>query len=176
MSNESNPIDQDSKLVASVAAEHLGIKAVTLRKYSTLVEKQLNDERRFRTGTNSHRLYTAADLAAFQQAIALTEAGTTLADALNQTFTAAPTPKATPTAKSAPKTALAPAPQAAVNPAYAELSQQNHELMKQNEELAKQQQVMTRRLDSLNYRLNLVLDKLDQQPKKTTPWWLGWLK
>ena len=57
MSTQTISPEQDSELVASVAAEQLGIKAVTLRKYSTMVEKQLNDENRFRPADNSHRLY-----------------------------------------------------------------------------------------------------------------------
>lgn len=79
--------DQKTKLVASVAADQLGIKAVTLRKYSTMIEKQLNNEDLFRSSGTSHRLYTAADLAAFKDAITLTEQGATLAEALQQSFT-----------------------------------------------------------------------------------------
>lgn len=67
MSTQTISPEQDSELVASVAAEQLGIKAVTLRKYSTMVEKQLNDENRFRPADNSHRLYTAADLKLFRR-------------------------------------------------------------------------------------------------------------
>ena len=94
MSTQTISPEQDSELVASVAAEQLGIKAVTLRKYSTMVEKQLNDENRFRPADNSHRLYTAADLKTFQAAIELAEQGTTLATALGRAFGAkVPTPK-----------------------------------------------------------------------------------
>ena len=41
MSTQTISPEQDSELVASVAAEQLGIKAVTLRKYSTMVENSL---------------------------------------------------------------------------------------------------------------------------------------
>ncbi|WQH19360.1 hypothetical protein T1I15_05045 [Lactiplantibacillus plantarum] len=50
MSTQTISPEQDSELVASVAAEQLGIKAVTLRKYSTMVEKQLNDENQLPPG------------------------------------------------------------------------------------------------------------------------------
>ena len=110
MSTQTISPEQDSELVASVAAEQLGIKAVTLRKYSTMVEKQLNDENRFRPADNSHRLYTAADLKTFQAAIELAEQGTTLATALGRAFGAkVPTSKqpaatTTQSEKSAPAT------------------------------------------------------------------------
>ncbi|WP_318767322.1 MerR family transcriptional regulator [Lactiplantibacillus carotarum] len=159
-----------TKLVASVAAKQLGIKAVTLRKYSTLVEKQLNDETRFRTADNSHRLYTPADLDIFKAAITLTEQGVNLATALDQTFngqapvTAA---KITPNATTVEPVTPATAPIAPTQPTGPT-----------NAELAKQQEIIIRRLDSLNYRLNLVLDRLDEQAKvqATKPWWQFWAK
>ena len=159
--------EQQTKLVASVAAEQLGIKAVTLRKYSTMIEKQLNNEDLFRTNGTSHRLYTAADLAAFKDAIALTEQGTTLAEALQQSFDQ-PQPKVV-VERNMPAKPTAPSKsQATVKvPQSTEPS---------NEELYKQQQIMIRRLDSLSQRLNQVLIKLDQQaaPKPQHPWWQFW--
>lgn len=176
--------EQDSELVASVAAEQLGIKAVTLRKYSTMVEKQLNDENRFRPADNSHRLYTAADLKTFQAAIELAEQGTTLATALGRAFgaktatttkqpIAKPTtmtqsnksekvPEATPTSKSIDPNKMAPAAKPD-GPS--------------NAELYKQQEMIIRRLDSLSERLNQVLVRLDQQASQAAkPWWHFWEK
>ncbi|RRK10421.1 MerR family transcriptional regulator [Lactiplantibacillus garii] len=160
--------DQATKLVASVAAQQLGIKAVTLRKYSTLVEKQLADETRFRTADNSHRLYSPADLETFKAAIALTERGVTLANALEQTFD----PHSHPVAP-APKQ---PTPASAPEPTTKAVTTQSEG--PSNAELAKQQAIIIRRLDSLNYRLNLVLDRLDDQAKQQAakPWWQFWTK
>jgi len=162
--------DQTTKLVASVAADQLGIKAVTLRKYSTMIEKQLNNEDLFRSSGTSHRLYTAADLAAFKDAITLTEQGTTLAEALQQSFHQ-PQPKTTlvveKTVTNKPVT-----PVAASKPA----PQQPEPTGPTNQDLYKQQEQMIRRLDSLNSRLNQVLVKLDQQatPRPQRPWWQFW--
>lgn len=163
-----NP-EQETKLVASVAAKQLGIKAVTLRKYSTLVEKQLNDETRFRTTDSSHRLYNQADLATFKAAIELTEQGATLANALDQTFNEQGTQ---PVSEASVEETVTPAakPTKPVQPAVAQPSGPS------NAELAKQQEIIIRRLDSLNYRLNLVLDRLDDQAAKqrAKPWWQFW--
>ena len=163
-----------TELVASVAAEQLGIKAVTLRKYSTMVEKQLNDENRFRPADNSHRLYTTTDLEIFKIAIALAEQGTTLATALNQAFgTSDDTVTPTPTSSTTVSAPSATATKIAATPKAAPIATDGPS----NAELAKQQEIIIRRLDSLNYRLNLVLERLDEQAKQTpTPWWHFWEK
>ncbi|WP_137626265.1 MerR family transcriptional regulator [Lactiplantibacillus pingfangensis] len=161
--------DQSTKLVASVAADQLGIKAVTLRKYSTMIEKQLNNEDLFRTTGTSHRLYTATDLAAFKAAIALTEQGTTLAEALQKSFDQPAQQPNFVVESTIPTKPVSPVePQPAIKPVQPSGPS--------NEELYKQQQIMIRRLDSLNHRLNQVLVKLDQQaaPKPQHPWWQFW--
>ena len=160
-----------TELVASVAAEQLGIKAVTLRKYSTMVEKQLNDDNRFRPADNSHRLYTPADLETFKTAIDLAEQGTTLATALSQAFSAN-------TATETTNTTTAPKSQTATTaPTTAPKVATKTDDGPSNAELAKQQEIIIRRLDSLNYRLNLVLERLDEQAKQApTPWWHFWEK
>lgn len=165
MADQTTPTSEAAtKLVASVAAEQLGIKAVTLRKYSTMVEKQLNDDTRFRTSDTRHRLYTAADLATFKAAIQLTEQGATLAAALQQTFdgntsqpanvTPVKQPVKTPTTTTSAPATSGPS----------------------NDELAKQQAIIIRRLDSLNYRMNLVLERLEAQAnhQAAKPWWQFW--
>ncbi|WP_047998778.1 MerR family transcriptional regulator [Lactiplantibacillus herbarum] len=161
-----------TELVASVAAEQLGIKAVTLRKYSTMVEKQLNDDNRFRPADNSHRLYTPADLETFKTAIDLAEQGTTLATALNQAFNA-DTKTTTTSTTTAPKSQAATTTAPTTAPKVAAKTDDGPS----NAELAKQQEIIIRRLDSLNYRLNLVLERLDEQAKQApTPWWHFWEK
>lgn len=171
--------DEHTKLIASVAAEQLGIKAVTLRKYSTLVEKQLADETRFRSADNRHRLYSPADLATFKTAIELTEQGTTLAAALAQTFKPAKQTEANRLNKSDDQTpptqpAVQPQPTAPAQPV--EPATPTQPTGPSNAELAKQQAIIIRRLDSLNYRLNLVLDRLDEQAHQQAakPWWQFW--
>lgn len=186
MSTQTLSPEQDSELVASVAAEQLGIKAVTLRKYSTMVEKQLNDENRFRPADNSHRLYSPADLKTFQAAIDLAEQGTTLATALGRAFG---TKQAEPTtAEKAPKAPAAAAEQAesvaekATKPETATTSVTDDKRVPTarpsgptNTELYKQQEIIIRRLDSLSDRLNQVMAQLDQQSQQATkPWWHFW--
>lgn len=165
----------ESKLAASVAAEQLGIKAVTLRKYSTMVEKQLDDETRFRSEDNRHRLYSAADLATFEAAIKLSENGTTLATALAKTFNTKQAKPSSPAQPATPKQPVeanqaTPQPQApaVVRPADPDVA-----------ELAKQQVIIIRRLESLSQRLNQAMDQLDrienQQAKQAArPWWRFW--
>ncbi|MHA3850787.1 hypothetical protein ACX1CG_04190 [Lactiplantibacillus plantarum] len=183
MSTQTISPEQDSELVASVAAEQLGIKAVTLRKYSTMVEKQLNDENRFRPADNSHRLYTAADLKTFQAAIELAEQGTTLATALGRAFGAkVPTSKqpaatTTQSEKSAPATTtkLPLITTTTVDPS--KMAPAAKPDGPTNAELYKQQEMIIRRLDSLSDRLNQVLDQLDQQASQAAkPWWHFWEK
>ncbi|PRO89210.1 hypothetical protein C6Y13_07850 [Lactiplantibacillus pentosus] len=53
------------------AAMKLGIKAVTLRKYSLIVEKELNDKLKFRNKINKNRVYTASDITRFSRSITL---------------------------------------------------------------------------------------------------------
>lgn len=160
--------EQTTKLVASVAADQLGIKAVTLRKYSTMIEKQLDNEDLFRTSGTSHRLYTGADLAAFKDAISLTEQGTTLAEALQKSFAQ---PQAKLVIESTIPTKAVPTP--TESQPVVKVTQTSGP---SNEELYKQQQIMIRRLDSLSQRLNQVLVELDQQatPKPQHPWWQFW--
>lgn len=161
---------KDHPLVASAAAKQLGIKAVTLRKYSTMVEKQLADETRFRDTDNGHRQYSAADLATFQAAIDLSEQGVALAEALARTFgTKQPAITVTVPAKSQPKTATTSSTPVAPAPGPS------------NAELARQQDIIIRRLDSLNTRLNQVLAQLDRQDERAQqqaakPWWQFWNK
>lgn len=184
MSTQTISPEQDSELVASVAAEQLGIKAVTLRKYSTMVEKQLNDENRFRPADNSHRLYTAADLKTFQAAIELAEQGTTLATALDgrlvlrsrhpnnrqRTTTQSEKPAPATTTKSPLITTTTVDP-SKMAPAAKPDGPTNAELYKQKQEM------IIRRLDSLSDRLNQVLDQLDQQASQAAkPWWHFWEK
>ncbi|BDZ29747.1 hypothetical protein RA086_01040 [Lactiplantibacillus sp. WILCCON 0030] len=168
MTTQTSQSDQTTKLVASVAADQLGIKAVTLRKYSTMIEKQLNNEDLFRSSGTSHRLYTAADLAAFKDAITLTEHGTTLAEALQQSFNQ-PQPKTTLVVEKTVTRQPTAAKKVVDTPPVTPNEPTNAELLKQ-------QQIMIRRLDSLNQRLNQVLVKLDQQatPQPQHPWWQFW--
>ncbi|MGN8167773.1 hypothetical protein [Lactiplantibacillus plantarum] len=167
MSTQTISPEQDSELVASVAAEQLGIKAVTLRKYSTMVEKQLNDENRFRPADNSHRLYTAADLKTFQAAIELAEQGTTLATALGRAFGAkVPTSKqpaatTTQSEKSAPATTTKSPLITTTTVDPSKMAPAAKPDGPTNAELYKQQEMIIRRLDSLSDRLNQVLDQLD---------------
>lgn len=68
------------------AAMKLGIKAVTLRKYSLIVEKELNDKLKFRNKINKNRVYTASDITRFSRSITLTKSGFALSDALKISF------------------------------------------------------------------------------------------
>lgn len=186
MSTQTISPEQDSELVASVAAEQLGIKAVTLRKYSTMVEKQLNDENRFRPADNSHRLYSPADLKTFQAAIDLAEQGTTLATALGRAFGTKPAEPAT--EEQAPKAPAATAEQAEpvtekATKTEATTAPVNDDKLvptarpsgPTNTELYKQQEIIIRRLDSLSERLNQVMTQLDQQSQQAAkPWWHFW--
>ena len=183
MSTQTISPEQDPELIASVAAEKLGIKAVTLRKYSTMVEKQLNDENRFRPADNSHRLYTAADLKTFQAAIDLAEQGTTLATALGRAFgvkeahLAQTQSTVTPVTPPAQSTHPSAATEPVTTTAPVKMAPAAKPDGPSNAELYKQQEVMIRRLDSLSERLNQVRLQLDQQAEQAAkPWWHFWEK
>lgn len=68
------------------ASEKLKIKAVTLRKYSLIVENELNDKLKFRNEINKNRVYSMEDITRFKKSIILTKNGFVLSDALKIGF------------------------------------------------------------------------------------------
>ena len=68
------------------ASEKLKIKAVTLRKYSLIVENELNDKLKFRNEINKNRVYSMEVITRFKKSIILTKNGFVLSDALKIGF------------------------------------------------------------------------------------------
>lgn len=143
---------------ATYTANQLGIKPITLRKYSAKVEELLGDTDRFKRGHDS-RKYTDTDIDIYKKAISLkAESGITLDNALKMAFTASDENE------DIGDGALS----ITVNNSedIAKYNVMLNAILEENQELKKQNAEINDKLDSI---LNSIEDAKKSQPKR------GWL-
>lgn len=168
--------DRDSVKNADVVAEEYGsdyvanrldVKPATLRKYASLVEKNVpGNANRFHSEPNEPRRYRESDVQLFAIAQQLMDnKGIALAEALRQAFTSDKVDERN-TSITVDVTKLPDTVSAIVAPLMA----QNTTLTDKVDELNKKLDLREEQLDQLSKKLDSITTKLDQQPTKRSFW------
>lgn len=168
--------DRDNARNADVVAEEYGsdyvanrlnVKPATLRKYASLVEKNVpGNANRFHAEPNEPRRYRESDVQLFSIAQQLMDnKGIALAEALRQAFTSDKVDDRN-TDVTVDVTKLPTTISAIVAPLMA----QNAILTDKVDELNKKLDLRNEQLDQLNEKLNLLNAKLDKQDTKRSFW------